>query len=348
MTILDNSLQAWGIALLIMTAAILLLALMRKFLERKFAAFAKRTKNELDDIAVQTFQQTKVFFILTVAIYFASLYLTLPTTIETAIQIAAKITLFIQFGYWGTAVITFIIARQFKYEMETKDASGATSVNALGLILKGALWVIVILLAVDNIPGIDINSLIASLGIGGIAVALAAQNVLGDVFASIAIAFDKPFVLGDYIDIGGLGGTVEHIGLKSSHLRALSGEQIVISNTDLLSSRIRNLGRLEQRRVDLILGIAYDTPHDKLIKIPKIIEGAIIPRDNVAFLRAHLTKFADSSINYEVIYTIDTPDFTFYLDTQQAVNLEILNRFQLEGIALAFPTQTIHIQNPSN
>jgi len=186
---------------------------------------------------------------------------------------------------------------------------------------------------------------VASLGIGGIAVALALQNILGDLFASLSITFDKPFVIGDFIVVDDFEGDVEDIGLKSTRVRSLSGEELIFSNTDLLNSRIRNYKRLEKRRISFIIGVIYGTPVEKLKKIPSIIEDIITPIENADFERAHLKTLGDYSLDYSVVYYVLQQEYATYMDIQQVINLEIYQRFEEEGIEFAYPTQTIMLES---
>jgi len=184
---------------------------------------------------------------------------------------------------------------------------------------------------------------VASLGIGGIAVALAVQNILGDLFASFSIVLDKPFVIGDFIIVGDLMGTVERIGLKTTRLRSLSGEQIIFSNSDLLGSRVRNYKRMYERRISFSLGVAYETSAEQLERIPRMIEEIVSSQPKVRFDRSHFKSFGDFALVFETVYYILTPDYTAYMDAQQAINIAIARKFAEEGIRFAYPTQTIYL-----
>jgi small-conductance mechanosensitive channel len=218
-----------------------------------------------------------------------------------------------------------------------------TTLGALSFVLRLGLYALVLIVALDNVPGVEVTALIGSLGISGIAVALAVQNVLGDLFASLSIALDKPFVLGDFVEIGADSGTVEHIGLKTTRIRRISGEQLVVGNTDLLNSRIRNYGRMAERRVVFGVDVAGETPHEKLERIPEMLREIIEAQLQVRFGRAHFSTFGDSSLTYEVVYFILDPEYDLYMDTQQAINLAIVRRFAAEGIQIPYPTQTVYV-----
>jgi small-conductance mechanosensitive channel len=198
----------------------------------------------------------------------------------------------------------------------------------------------VLLLTLDNL-GVDITALVAGLGIGGIAVALALQNVLGDLLASLSIALDQPFVIGDFLIVGEHLGTVEYIGIKSTRLRSLTGEQIVMSNADLLSSRLRNYGRMYERRVVFTLGVTYETPRDKLREIAPLLRGIVEAQEGVRFDRAHFAKYGPYSLDFEVVYHVLSADFGRYMDAQQAINFRIHEAFEALGVQFAYPTQTL-------
>lgn len=191
------------------------------------------------------------------------------------------------------------------------------------------------------------TALVAGLGVGGIAVALAAQNILGDLFASLTIVFDKPFLIGDFIIVGEHLGTVEHIGLKTTRLRSLTGEQLVFSNTDLLNSRIRNFKRMQERRIVFTIGVSYGTPYHAIAAIPGIIRNIVEDTAQVRFDRAHFKEYGTYSLNFEVVYWVLSPEFALYMDIQQQINLEIFRRFEEEGIQFALPMQNLYLRNGS-
>lgn len=220
-------------------------------------------------------------------------------------------------------------------------SSRATLAGVRWLILFVA-YALVLLLALQNM-GVNVTSLIAGLGIGGIAVALALQNVLGDLFASLTIALDKPFVVGDFIIVGNEMGVVEHVGLKTTRVRSLSGEQLVFGNADLLASRIRNYKRMSERRVVFSFGVVYATPPEMLERINAIVRGAIEALSNVRFDRCHFHRFGASSLDFEAVYYLNSPDYNAHMDALQAVHLTIARAFATEGIEFAFPTQTLHM-----
>jgi small-conductance mechanosensitive channel len=228
-------------------------------------------------------------------------------------------------------------------KIEKDQGDDATTLDALGLIGKIALWIILALIILDNLE-VEINSLITSLGIGGIAVALAVQNILGDLFSSMSITFDKPFAIGDFIVVDEFAGDVEQIGLKSTIIRSLSGEELVFSNTDLLNSRIRNYKRLEKRRISFDFGVVYGTPADTLLKIPRVVEEVIKGINQVEFDRAHFKKLGDFSLEFSVVYDVLVPEYDIYMDIQQQINLALYQKMEEMGVDFAFPTTTVVVE----
>ena len=225
----------------------------------------------------------------------------------------------------------------------TDDPASVTTIRALGFLATAVVWAAVFLVALDNL-GVRVTAMVAGLGIGGVAIALAVQNILGDLFASLSIILDKPFVYGDFISVGDMSGTVEKVGLKTTRIRSISGEQLIFSNSDLLQSRVRNYKRMMERRVVFSIGVVYRTTREQLEAIPGIIRDAIEALPQLRFDRAHFKTFGPSSLDVEVVYYVLSPDFSIYMDRQQAINLTILDRFNDAGIDFAFPTSTVLIE----
>lgn len=345
--LLDNTVQAWLSFFIVTSAALAVAYLFKRLAVSRISRLAAQTAFEWDDALAEVLTRTHALFLLIVALFAGSLALALPGSIRQAVFSAVAVAFVVQGGLWINAIILFWLRRYIEQRKRTDPASAAT-VNAAGFVTRLVLWSVVLLLVLDNF-GIDVSALIAGLGVGGIAVALATQNILGDLFASLSIVLDKPFLIGDFLIVGELMGSVEHIGLKTTRLRSLSGEQLVFSNNDLLGSRIRNFGRMYERRVVFKLGVTYQTPREKLSRIPTIIREAIETQDNTRFDRSHFQAYGDFSLNFESVYYISSPDYNLYMDIQQAVNLRIHERFEQEGIVFAYPTQTLFVtQQPNN
>ena len=230
----------------------------------------------------------------------------------------------------------------YRTRRSVHDAAGATSTAALGFVARVAVWLVIVLMILDNF-GVNITTLVASLGIGGIAVALALQNVLGDLFSSLSIVLDKPFVIGDFISVDDISGTVEYVGLKTTRIRGLGGEQVVFSNSDLLGSRIRNYKRMETRRIVFGIGVTYEISKQQVLAIPGILREVVEAQPQARFDRAHFKAYGASSLDFEVVYIVKTPEYGVYMDVQQAINLALFERFADEGIDFAYPTQTVYL-----
>ncbi len=346
-TILGNTIRTWSIAGATAAAVWLLLYALKHFGGRRLSAIAERTPNHIDDIAAKLVGKTRWYFILTQAVRAGSIALTLPTGLERGIRQAATIALLLQLAVWGNTIIGFWIDTWAR-RRGGADATGASTLGAIGVLARGMLWVVIAILALRNVFGYDITALLTGLGIGGIAIALAVQSVLGDLFAALSIVLDRPFEVGDAIAVDTFTGTVEHIGLKTTRIRATSGEQVIFSNGDLLKSRVRNLKRLRERLALLRLGVTYDTPPDLVAEIPGLLRTAVEAQPDARFERAHFVGFAESSLNFELAYTVRSADYITYMNTQQAVNLHILRLFNERGVNFAFPTRTVLTVTPPN
>jgi small-conductance mechanosensitive channel len=251
------------------------------------------------------------------------------------------LTLMLQLALWANRAITLGLARHFDRHAGTGAQAGASS-TLLSWALRVLLWTVALLAVLSNI-GVNITAFIASLGIGGVAVALAVQNILGDLFASLSIAVDKPFEVGDAIGVGGVSGSVEYVGLRSTRIRAIGGEQIIMSNTDLLKQTINNYKRMATRRVVFTFGVTYDTSPEDAEAIPGLVKAIIESSDKLRFGRAHFKAFGDSALTYEVVYTVLIADYDLFMDLQQMINLRLMRELNTLGVGFAFPTRTVHI-----
>ncbi len=339
-----NSVQDWLVALGVAFILVVVLYFSKRIVFKRLSALAVRTDTHLDDAVSELVGRTKLLFIVVISLYLASLGLSLPQEASSLVAVIGKVAFFLQVALWGNGLISFWAQRQVAGSVEKNDEATATSVNVLEYVAKVVMWAVILILILDNLPGIEVNSLIASLGVGGVAVALAVQNILGDLFASLSIVLDKPFVIGDMLEIGDYRGTVERIGLGSTRLRSLDGEELIFSNSDLTKSRIRNYKDMTRRRVTFMLGIKGDTPAEKLAAIPGFVAEIVATQPKTSFDRCHFRSFGDFALNYEVVYFVEDPDFKLSLDIQQAINLAICQRFEVAGIEFAYPTQTILLE----
>lgn len=311
---------------------------LKKYLNEKIPVSLKKSLSYF----VVIFQQTKLFFLLILSIYIGTIWLTLPDKVSLYLRTIVIFAIWIQVGIWANELIANYINLKSN---QTENGEDRTTMNALKTILKIVLWSIIFILLVDNIPGVEITALITGLGIGGIAIGLAVQNVLGDLFSSLSISLDKPFVIGDFIQVDNFYGTVEKIGLKSTRIRSLSGEELIFSNTDLLNSRVHNFKRLERRRVSITLGVLYQTSPEQLRQIPEMVKEVFTDRDHVTLDRVHLASFGDFSINFELIYWVESDDYIIHMDEKEKILLAIFDKFIENGVEFAYPTQSIFIEN---
>jgi len=340
-TVLGNSLTAWASAVAAALLSYGIMVLIRDKVMERFSKLAARTSTRWDESLVAALRQTKSLLLVIVSLYLGSRFLELPAGFARFAALTVTIALFIQVGLWGSGILTEGLQR-YREQLRSENPAAVTSMGAVSFVAKLVLWSVILLLLLDNL-GVDITALVAGLGVGGIAVALAVQNILSDLFAALTIVLDKPFAVGDFIIVGDLIGSVESVGIKTTRVRSLSGEQLVFSNSDLLSSRLRNYGRMAERRVAFKIGVTYDTPRDKLKAIPGILKEAVEAQEDLRFDRAHFQAYGDFSLDFETVYYVHTPDYNRYMDVQQEINLAIHERFEELDIQFAFPTQTLHL-----
>ncbi len=340
-TVLGNSVLTWATSAAAFVVVYVMLATVRRVLRKRLAPFAEEEAPAAMQIAWHIVAETSAWFVALVALLVASQLLGSRYWTETLIPRIATIGLLLQIGLWATAALTTFIGLRRERQLSA-DPGAVAALDLLAFVLRLVVWAAVLLVMLDNL-GVNITALVAGLGVGGVAVALAAQAILGDLFASLSIVLDKPFVVGDFLVIGDILGTVENVGLKTTRLRSLSGEQIVFANADLLNSRIRNYGRMFERRVVLSLGVTYQTAAAKLKQIPVLVRAAIEAQEHVRFDRAHFQGFGDSALQFETVYFVLSPDYNLYMDIQQNINMTILERFAAEGIEFAYPTQTLFV-----
>lgn len=336
-----NSLRAWAIAGGVMVTLIVALELTRGLLVRRFGKLAARTSNPIDDLLVDLARSIKLFGVAAVGLYIGTRFLTLPAQVGSIVSVVLTIALVLQAALWGNVIISFALLRQFG-SVDSPGGTQRSGYGALRVLLRLILWSLLLLLALDNF-GVNVTALVAGLGVGGIAIALAVQNILGDVFCSLSIILDKPFELGDFIIVGADMGTVEHIGVKTTRLRSLGGEQLVFSNSDLVGSRVRNYKRMWQRRIVFEFGVTYQTSAEVVEVIPGIVREIVGAQGDARLDRAHFKAFGDSALIFEVVYYVLKPDYGVYMDVQQSINLALMRQFEAYGIEFAYPTQTVFV-----
>lgn len=339
----ENTTQEYLVALGILTAVVLL-TLLFKWLMRRRVRKSEQTPKAFEELIRRLIERLQVVFVFLIALYLVSRTLVMPEIALRVMRAVAIIVALVQAGIWMSVAIDYFL-RKYREDKIDTDAASVTTVSAIAFIGKAGLWLILFLVALDNF-GVEITALITGLGIGGIAVALALQNVLGDLFASLAIVVDKPFVIGDFIIVGDYIGSVEKIGLKTTRIRSLGGEQIIMGNSDLLSSRIRNYKRMNERRIVYTFGVDYRTSAEKLERVPQIIRETIESMERVRFDRSHVKGFGDSAFQIETVFWILSPEYNVYMDIQQKLSLTLVDAFQREGIRFAFPVRHLMQENP--
>ncbi|WP_457423526.1 mechanosensitive ion channel family protein [Roseateles sp. P5_E7] len=312
-----------------------------KLVIQRLRALSKRTHTTLDDGLVSVLERTNVALIWAVGLLVGLTVLPLDDRWHGRVSQLWFAVVALQLGLWcQQALSQVLVAQQQRQGGSSSTLSASATLLSWGL--RGALWVVVVLAVLSNM-GINITAFVASLGIGGIALALAVQNILADLFASLAIAVDKPFEVGDSITVGDVTGTVERVGLKTTRIRSLGGEQIVMSNAELLKRTVANFKRLQTRRVLFAFGITSDTTADEVAGIPPLVKELIEADPKLELVRAHFKGFGDSSLNFEVVYRVKDPNYDVYMDRQQALNLALMRALQERGIRLAFAAQAVNV-----
>lgn len=340
----NNTLLNYLMSLLSFIISIFIIVFFKYVLLKRLNAWAARTVTSLDEYLIRAIKQNLLPLFYFGAFYLSTKSLLIHPTLTKIIEFSALALVAILGASFASTVFMFIFNKY--WDKKNKDANREFALKWIASIIKTLIWFIALILFLENI-GIRINALIAGFGIGGLALAFAAQAILQDVFSFFTIFFDRPFEIGDFIIVDELMGTVEHIGIKTTRLRSLSGEQLIFANTDLTNSRVRNYKRMENRRVQFSIGVTYDTPLHKLKEIPGLIKNNIDNVQNVIFERAHFFAFADFSLNYEIVYYVTGRDYNKYMDVQQEINFLLKEEFDKKEIEFAFPTQTLHLLSSS-
>ena len=304
---------------------------------------AKKTKTNWDVFLVDFLKEIKWFFYFLLALYIALQYIVVAPWINSVVFYAVLVSIGFYIAKGVSRAINHLIEIQVKKSGEKQSRSSKSMVRLFGNIAKGIVWVIVLLMILSN-AGVEITPMIASLGIGGIAIALALQSVLADLFGAFVIYFDKPFKEGDFIIVGNDMGVVKHIGIKSTRLQALGGHELVMSNTEMINARINNYKQMQSRRIVFGFGVKYDTGKKKLAKIKGITKKIFEKIDDADLDRVNFKEFGDFSLDYEVVYYVKTPDYNTYMNIQEEINMALYTEFEKEGIGFAFPTRTIEIE----
>lgn len=342
MTKLDFISYDAALVIIVFLAVLSALLLSKTFTVRHLRQLAQARRFPMLMYAEQIVSGTRLPFFLGISLLAGVSQVELSPAHDKWLGYAWIFILVSQIALWGNRIITAAVQNAFALQRNTDPAS-ATHLMLAGLVGRVILWSTAALAILDNL-GFNITTVMASLGIGGIAVALAVQNILGDVFSSVSIAMDKPFVIGDFIVVDSYMGTVEYVGMKTTRLRSLGGEQIIFSNAELLKNRIRNYKRMQERRVLFEFGIAYETPLEEIERLPQTVMEIISASYlETRFDRAHFKGYGDSALQFEVVYYVLDPDYNKYMDIQQEINLALLAALRERNIDFAYPTRTLHI-----
>lgn len=342
----DTSLFGISILNLLLALAVAVLAFLAAraalgFMLRRVQRWSEHD-GALSQVLAQVLAGTSNLLLLLAAVLVGVSMLDLPERWLARVGSLWFVVAALQIGLWANRAIALGLRRYFHRHATAGLSQGSALATLAAWGARVLLWSVVVLAMLSNL-GVNITAFVASLGVGGIAVALAVQNILGDLFASLSIAVDKPFEVGDFIVVGPLAGTVEHVGLKTTRIRSLGGEQIVMANASMISSTIQNYKRLQERRIVFEFGLSYDTPTDAVKKAPGIIEEAIRAQAQARFDRAHLRGFGKEALEFECVYIVKDPGYNLYMDIQQAINFYLLERFSRIGATFAVPVRAIKV-----
>jgi small-conductance mechanosensitive channel len=334
-----NTGQDYLITFVVLVVFVALLKIFQIIVLKKLENIAKKTKTDLDDVLIGIVEKIKPPVYSFVALYGALQFLTLGEVVEKIINGLLILVVVYQIINALQEFINFAVR---KLSSEDKKVSSSV-VSSISIMAKTVLWSFAVLLILSN-WGINISSLVAGLGIGGIAIALAVQKILSDVFSSFSIFVDKPFEEGDFIAVGQDMGVVQKIGIKTTRIKSLQGEELIISNQELTTERVKNFKRMKERRIVFTIGVCYETPVEKLKKIPEMMKDIIEKEELARFDRTHFKTYGDFSLNYEMVYYVTSREYLKYVNTQQSINFALKEKFEKEGIEFAYPTQTIFVK----
>lgn len=339
--------RPYVVALVVFVVLSFVFWLVRRVLLVRLEALSKKTSNDYDDLIIGIVRGVKAWVYVLVAFFVAVQILTLPGWLDTAFRAVFLVAVVWQAVDAAVVLVDFITRRFIEKDEDgdgVTDPNSATASNMIGLFTRIILISLGFLFILSNL-GIEVTALLAGLGVGGIAIAFALQGVLGDLFSSLSIYLDKPFRIGDFIMVGADSGVVEKIGIKTTRIRTLQGEELVISNTELTSARVQNFKKMDERRIAATFGILYETPHEKVKEVPQMIERIFESIEGARLDRAHMSEFGDSALIFEYVYYVTTPDYNEYMDIKQRVNFQMMDKFAEVGIEFAYPTRTLRFDS---
>ncbi len=337
-----NSLQTYLIVLGCILGGLLLVAAFKKIVLKRIQKAVSKTTSQIDDFIVENVGKFLIPIVYFTVIYVGLKSLVWPDRIADILEVVFVVIM----TYYAIRLISSILLMLLETYIRRQE-NGEEKVKQMGgiiLIMNVLIWIVGLVFMFGNL-GYDVTAIIAGMGIGGIAIALAAQNILGDLFNYFVIFFDQPFEVGDFLVVGDKNGVVEKIGIKTTRIHTLSGEQLVFSNSDLTNSRIHNYKKMQRRRIVFAVGVTYETPVEQVRAIPALLKEIIESQQGVDFDRAHFKSFGDSSLDFEIVYYVNSAEFNTYMDLQQEFNLQIYEKFGERGISIAFPTRTLYVRN---
>ncbi len=343
-----NSVYAYVIAFGTFIIGIIILTVFNKIILSRLKKWAEKTRTTVDDFLIKGIEKSVLPVLYIIIFYLSASTLTLHKTTIKIIDVSTVLLATFFIIKMITSTLRYALSSYVKIKSPEEDADKRLKqIRGIMAIVSFIIWVLGFVFLLDNL-GFKISAVIAGLGIGGIAIALAAQTIIGDLFNYFVIFFDRPFEIGDFVVLGEFKGNIEYIGIKTTRIRSLSGEQIVVSNTDLTSSRIQNYKRMERRRVVFKLGVIYQTTSQQLAEIPGLVKSIIEEQKDVVFDRGHFQNYGDFSLNFEFVYFVLSSDYNKYMDIQQAINFKVYDEFEKKGIEFAYPTQTLFVNKTVN
>jgi len=340
-----NTISDYITALVIFVVCILIISILRRFVTKALLNWSKKTGTQVDSMLVKLMQRLIIPFLYYGALYYSIKSLTLLPKISQVFDLISVVIITFILIKLIISTINYLLNAYFR--RQEKGIEKHKQIKGITTLISILIWGLGVVFLLDNL-GFKISAVVTGLGIGGIAVALAAQAVLKDFFSYFVIFFDRPFEIGDFITVGDKNGTVEQIGIKTTKLRALSGEQIIFANADLTDSRIHNFKRMQKRRIAFKICVTYQTSREQLEKIPAIIKKIIEEQQNITFDRGHFSSMGDSGLNFEFVYFVNSSDYLEYMNIQQAINLKIFDEFNKKGIAFSYPLQTVPVKKDNN
>ncbi|HOP64160.1 MAG TPA: mechanosensitive ion channel family protein [Spirochaetota bacterium] len=336
-----NTIKAYLMFVGIIIAGIFAVRIFRFIIFRRIKKFSEKTDVKIDDYIVESFRRNIIPLMYVAVLYSASAFLEVSSRAGKWFVYIFLVTAAFLVTRFCISIVIYIVNR---YWLVEKEGSGRSNISILiNTVIKIIVWAVALLILLDNM-GVRISGLVAGMGIGGVAIAFAAQSILRDIFNYFTIFFDRPFEIGDFLVIDKFAGVVEHIGIKTTRLRSLGGEELIFANTDLTGSRVRNYKTMQERRVVFAFGVTYKTPVRKLEMIPALIKQIIESIEGTRFDRAHFQKFGDSSLDFEVVYYVLSGEYNTYMDIQQDINLKIMEALKKLKVEFAYPTRTLFME----